>query len=216
MAKKSKARTGRFAGHVDTTLVGAVGHSAGGARRPGAVGRADRRVTTFVGLAGAAGRSARAKRAARSRAAIMAGTTDGIISPEPDHRGVREAPQAEAAASSWAAATTRSATCARSAPRRAGCSQVAELLHFPVSDDLRRLASRRLRAAVAPADARPGPRSARPTVAHLRHVFGFDRSTKGLRGLKAALPGRGRRSSRGAASRRPVRHPTGGSLRIPA
>ena len=26
-------------------------------------------------------------------------------------------------------------------------------------------------------------------VAHLRHVFGFDRSAKGLRGLKAAYPG---------------------------
>src|SRR4029077_20654345 len=52
MRERDSRRSSRFHRHVDTTMVGAVGHSAGGAAVE-AWAATDRRVTTFVGLAGA-------------------------------------------------------------------------------------------------------------------------------------------------------------------
>jgi hypothetical protein len=182
MTRKSAARPGRFAGHIDTTLVGAVGHSAGG----GAVqelAAADRRVTTFVGLAPAPGEG----KVPRQPGLFMAGTSDGIISKERITKEYEHLKAPKRLVLVGGGHHAFSDLCEVGA-EQGGLLQVAELLHFPVSDDLKRLATDGCEPpALPPTEAWPAIRQT--VVAHLRHVFGFDRSTKGLRGLKEAFPG---------------------------
>ena len=52
MQAQDASPSSSFHGHVDTRLVGALGHSAGGAAVE-ALAATDRQVTTFIGLAGA-------------------------------------------------------------------------------------------------------------------------------------------------------------------
>ena len=73
-------------------------------------------------------------------------------------------------------------------PDRAVCSPSPRLLHFPISDQLKALASDGcFPPALPPTEAWPAIRQA--VVAQLRHVFGFDTSTAGLDGLVEAFPG---------------------------
>ena len=182
MRTKDKARKGRFAGHVDTKLVGALGHSAGGAAVQ-EFAAADRRVTTFVGLAPGAGEG----KVPRQPGLFMAGTTDGIISPERITATYEKLKTPKRLVVVGGGHHAFSDLCQVGA-EKGGLLQVAELLHFPVSDDLRRLASDGCEPpSLPPTKAWPAIRQT--VVAHLRHVFRFDRSTKGLRGLKAAYPG---------------------------
>ena len=68
-----------------------------------------------------------------------------------------------------------------------GLLAVAEILHLPVPDQLKSLATDGCEPpSLPPTQAWPAIRQT--VVAHLRHVFGFDRSAKGLRGLVAAYP----------------------------
>lgn len=182
MSKRDRARSGRFAGHVDTSLVGAVGHSAGG----GAVqefAAADRRVTTFVGLAPAT----REGKRPRQPGLIMAGTTDGIISSERIIAAYDKLRSPKRLVVVNGGHHAFSDLC-EVGSARGGLLQVAEILRFPVSDDLKRLASDGCEPpSLPPTQAWPAIRQA--TVAQLRHVFGFDRSTKALKGLRTAFPG---------------------------
>lgn len=182
MTKQSKARSGRFSGHVATTLVGAVGHSAGGSAVQ-MLAAADRRVTTFVGLAGAA----REGKQPRQPGLIMAGTTDAII----DEARLTEAydklrrPKRLVVVNGGHHAF--SDLCEVGADQ-GGLLAVANLLKLPIPDQLKSLATDGCEPpSLAPTKSWPAIRQT--TVAHLRHVFGIDRSKKGLAGLKAAFPG---------------------------
>jgi dienelactone hydrolase len=182
MTKRDKAQSGRFSGHVDTSLVGAVGHSAGG----GAVqefAAADRRVTTFVGLAP----GTREGKQPRQPGLVMAGTTDGIISSQRIIAAYDKLKGPKRLVVVNGGHHAFSDLC-EVGSARGGLLQIAEILHFPVSDDLKRLASDGCEPpSLPPTQAWPAIRQA--TVAHLRHVFGFDRSAKALKGLKKAFPG---------------------------
>jgi dienelactone hydrolase len=191
MTKKDKARSGRFAGHVDTSLVGAVGHSAGG----GAVqelAAADRRVTTFVGLAPAT----REGKRPRQPGLVMAGTTDGVISSDRITAAYGKLKGPKRLVLVKGGHHAFSDLC-EVGDDRGGLLAVAEILHLPVPDQLRMLATDGCEPPSLP-PTRVWPAVRQATIAHLRHVFGFDRSTKGLRGLKAAFPGvvMGSRSAR--------------------
>jgi predicted dienelactone hydrolase len=182
MTKSAKARSGRFAGHIDTKLVGAVGHSAGG----GAIqefAAADRRVTTFVGLAP----GTREGKLPRQPGLIMAGSTDGII---PSDRIIAaydklRGPKRLVVVNGGHHAFS---DLCEVGSDQGGLLAVAEILHLPVPDQLKSLATDGCEApSLPPTQAWPAIRQT--VVAHLRHVFGFDRSAKGLRGLAAAYPG---------------------------
>ena len=166
----------------------------------------DRRVTTFVGMAGASagalgdGQPGRAARAADSRACSW---------PAPRTRSSsrhgwspRTTGCASRSGSSWsAAATTRSATCARSGGRRAACSPIAALLACPgVRRAWRPLATDGCNAAGAPADEGvagdpPGHRRAPAPRVRLRPLQGRPARPDG------GVPGRGVGEPRARASR---------------
>ena len=182
MTKSAQARSGRFAGHIDTQLVGAVGHSAGG----GAIqefAAADRRVTTFVGLAP----GTREGKLPRQPGLIMAGTTDGVI---PSDRIISaydklKGPKRLVVVNGGHHAF--SDLCEVGADK-GGLLAVADILHLPVPDQLKSLATDGCEPpSLPPTQAWPAIRQA--TVAHLRHAFGFDHSSRGLRGLVKAFPG---------------------------
>ncbi|GAA4710378.1 alpha/beta hydrolase family protein [Nocardioides conyzicola] len=182
MRAQDRVRKGRFAGHVDTLLVGAVGHSAGG----GAVqefAAADRRVTTFVGLAPAT----REGKQPRQPGLFMAGTSDGIISSDKIVAAYDNLRSPKRLVLVGGGHHAFSDLC-EVGSAEGGLLEVAEMLHVPVSDSLKQLATDGCEPpALPPTKAWPAIRQT--VVAQLRHVFGFDRSLKGLRGLKAAFPG---------------------------
>lgn len=183
MTKASARRHGRFAGRIDQTRVGALGHSAGG----GAVvelAAADRSVDTFVAMAGASTEGG----IPRVPGLVLAGDADGIVGP----------------------ARLKKAYAALRAPKRlvvlaraghhafsdlceigsgqGGLLEVADMFGFPVSEDMTRLASDGCNPpAIDPTTSWPAIRQA--TVAQLRHALGIDRSAKGLSGLRSAYRG---------------------------
>ena len=85
MKAKDGSPTSPFARHVDLGLIGAVGHSAGGAAVE-ALAATDRQVTTFVGLAGAtvgafgATKSGPDSMVPHQPGLLMSGTSDQVVS----------------------------------------------------------------------------------------------------------------------------------------
>lgn len=182
MTKKSQARSGRFAGHIDPTLVGAVGHSAGGSAVQ-TLAAADRRVTTFVGLAGAA----REGKLPRQPGLIMAGTTDAIIDEARLTTAYDQLRRPKRLVVVNGGHHAFSDLCEVGSDK-GGLLAIAEILQLPIPDQLKSLATDGCEPpSLPPTQAWPAIRQT--TVAHLRHVFGFDRSTKGLKGLPGAFPG---------------------------
>ena len=192
MKIKTKARASRFFGHVDTTRVGAVGHSAGGSAVE-AWAATDRRVTTFVGLAGAsAGALGQGKGGARTKlptqpGLLMAGSSDTVIPPArigAAYNALRHSKRLVVVGGGHHAFSDLCEVGAADG----GLLAVAELLHVSIPEKLVPLASDGCKPpALAPTKAWPAIRQT--TVAHLRTVFGFDRSKAALRGLKEAFPG---------------------------
>lgn len=182
MLDKSKARSGRFAGHVDRKLIGAVGHSAGGSAVQ-TLAAADRRVTTFVGLAGAA----REGKQPRQPGLIMAGTTDAIIDEARLSAAYDKLRKPKRFVVVNGGHHAFSDLCEVGADK-GGLLAVADLLQLPIPEQLKGLATDGCEPpSLAPTKSWPAIRQT--TIAYLRHEFGIDRSTKGLRGLKAAFPG---------------------------
>ncbi|MFC7494627.1 MULTISPECIES: alpha/beta hydrolase family protein [unclassified Nocardioides] len=185
--------SGRFSGHVDTERVGAVGHSAGGAAVE-ALAVVDRRVATFVAMAGATvGAFGEEKSGPRSRVPhrpglILAGTADGVAEVD----GLVAAYDAlrtpkRLVLLEGAGHHAFSDLCEVGA-ERGGLLAIADLLEFPVPERLQTLATDGCEPpALAPRKAWPAVRQA--TVAHLRQVLGLDRSRAGLSGLRDAFPG---------------------------
>ncbi|MBA2954289.1 hypothetical protein GON03_08145 [Nocardioides sp. MAH-18] len=182
MTKESASRRSRFHDHVDTTRVGALGHSAGGAAVV-ELAAVDRRVSTYIAMAGAS-----TDRLPRVPGLILAGNADGIVS----------------------LAKLKTAYAALHGPKRlvvlakaghhafsdlcevgagqGGLLEVADMLGFEVPAPLRGLATDGCEPpALSPTTSWPAVRQA--TVAQLRYVFGFDRTPAALSGLRAAFPG---------------------------
>jgi dienelactone hydrolase len=192
MKARAGSRGSRFHHRVDTDLVGAVGHSAGGAAVE-AWAATDRRVTTFVGMAGATvgafgeTEDGPGSTVPRQPGLLMAATSDGVVASDRMVAAYRELRRPKRLVLLGGGHHAFSDLCEVGASQ-GGLLAVAELLHVTVPPQLALLASDGCAPpALPPAEAWPAIRQA--TVAHLRHVFGFDRSEAGLTGLVTAFPG---------------------------
>lgn len=186
-------RSGRFSGHVDTELVGAVGHSAGGAAVE-ALAAADRRVTTFVGMAGATvgsfGQedSGPRSRVPRQPGLLLAGTADQIVELEGMEKAYDQLRKPKRLVLFKDAGHHAFSDLCEVGAAGGGLIAIADQLGIPVPEQFRVLATDGCESPdLPPTQAWPAVRQA--TIAHLRNAFGFDRSRAGLGGLKGAFPG---------------------------
>jgi predicted dienelactone hydrolase len=181
-----------FHGHVDTSLVGAVGHSSGGAAVE-ALAAADPHVTTFIGLAGATVGSSEATKhgpasvVPQQPGMLMVGTEDHAVG-ESDVVGAYKrlrAPKRLVLVQN--AGHLVFADVCEVGTQQGGLLAIANELHVSVPPSLLPLATDGCQPPDVP------PPTAWPLVwqavtAQLRHVFGFDRSAAGLTGLATAFP----------------------------
>ncbi len=192
MKDKAANRRSIFHRHVDLGRVGAVGHSAGGAAvEAWAVN--DTRVKTFVGMAGATvGAFGEAEHGPRSTVPkkpglLMAATSDGVVDSADMVSAYKALRKPKRLVLLGGGHHAFSDLC-EVGESEGGLLEVAALLGVTVPPQLALLASDGCEPpALPPTEAWPAVRQA--TVAHLRHVFRFDRSDKGLRGLVTAFPG---------------------------
>jgi len=182
-----------FRGHVDTSLVGAVGHSAGGAAVE-ALAATDPRVTTFIGLAGATvGSFGQTKRGPgsvvpRQPGMLMAGTNGHVVGLAGMIAAYGRMHRPKRLILVHGAGHLVFADLCEVGAGQGGLLAIAAALHVPVPASLYPLATDGCRPPdVSPPDAWPAIRQA--VTAQLRHVFGFDSSAAGLTGLQAAYPG---------------------------
>jgi predicted dienelactone hydrolase len=192
MAHQNRAPRSPFHGHIDTSLVGAVGHSAGGAAVE-ALAAADRHVTTFIGLAGATvGSFGQSKTGPGSvvpkqPGMLMSGTADtvvptnGIIAAY----GRMHAPKRLVLIKN--AGHLVFADLCEVGDAQGGLLSIANALKVPVPPQLVPLATDGCKAPDLPPP-QAWPAICQATTAQLRHVFGFDSSAAGLAGLKSAYP----------------------------
>lgn len=189
IGEKTHAKRGWLSRRVDMTHVGAVGHSAGG-RASEQLAVVDRRVDTFIGLAGASvgALDGTATSVPDKPGLLMAGTADGVVPLD----------------------KMESAYTAMNGPKRivlvgeaghlvfsdiceigeddGGILAIAAAVGITVPASLVRLATD---GCIPPALSPPlaWPAIDQVVIAQLRHVMGFDRSAKGLTGLTDAFPG---------------------------
>lgn len=193
LAKRNDPRRSWLHGRLDLRRIGAVGHSAGG-RAVENLAVVDRRVETFVGLAGAS-------------VGALDETAGGAGSAVPDKPGLLMAGTADAIV---ALDRMEQAYTALRAPKRlvllggaghlafsdlcevgasdGGLIALADLLGVPIPDALVPLATDGCIDPVLPAT-RAWPAIEHVVVAHLRTVFDIDRSEAALEGLVEAYPG---------------------------
>jgi predicted dienelactone hydrolase len=181
-----------FHGHVDPSLVGAVGHSAGGAAVE-TLAAADPRVTTFIGLAGASvgafgqTNSGPGSKAPTQPGMLMSGTADQVV---PDGSMITayarmNEPKRLVLLRNFGHLVF--ADVCEIGTSQGGLLSIARALKIPVPASLLPLASDGcFPPDTPPPDAWPAIRQA--VTAQLRHAFGFDSSTAGLSGLEQAFP----------------------------
>jgi predicted dienelactone hydrolase len=185
-------KSNALAGHVDTSLVAAVGHSSGGSAVE-ALAAADPHVTTFIGLAGATvGSFGQSKHGPagivpHQPGMLMVGTADHAV------------PEQGIVAAYGRLHTPKRLVLVRDAghlvfadicevgAQQGGLLAIANELHVTVPASLMPLATDGCQPPDVP------PPTAWPLVwqavtAQLRYVFGFDRSTAGLAHLGTAFP----------------------------
>ncbi len=192
MSHENTSASSPFHGHIDTTRVGAVGHSAGGAAVE-ALAASDPKVTTFIGLAGATvGTFGQTKHGAGAAVPhqpgmLMSGTADTVV------------PDAGMIAAYGHLNTPKRLILLKGAGHlvfadicevgqgQGGLLAIAQALKVPIPDSLKPLATDGCMAPdLPPPQGWPVIRQA--VTAQLRHVFGFDTSDAGLSGLAAAYP----------------------------
>ncbi|MCB0895762.1 MAG: dienelactone hydrolase family protein [Nocardioides sp.] len=188
MASKSRKK-GWLHGRVDMTHVGAVGHSAGG-RAVENLALVDKRVDTFIGMAGASvgALDQEAPDVPDKPGLLLAATDDGIV-------GLDKMQSAYDAMASpkrlvlvgGAGHLVFSDLCEIGAGD-GGLLAVAAAVGITVPPALVPLATDGcLPPALSPPDAWPAIDQV--VIAQLRHVLGYDRSAAGLTGLTDAFPG---------------------------
>ena len=178
--------------HVDMHLIGAVGHSAGGAAVE-ALAASDPQVTTFVGLAGATVGSFGQKRQGSGSVVphqpgmLMSGTSDHVVNDKSIIAAYGRLNRPKRLILLRGAGHLVFADLCEIGSSQGGLLSIAAVLHVPVPASLVPLASDGCNPPdLAPPLAWPVIRQA--VTAQLRHVFGFDPSTAGLAGLGAAFP----------------------------
>ena len=179
-------------GHVDLSLIGAVGHSAGGAAVE-ALAATDPQVTTFIGLAGATVGAFGATKGGpdsivpHQPGLLMSGTADHVVSDTSMIRAYGKLHSPKRLILVRGAGHLVFADLCEVGSSQGGLLSIAAVLHVPVPASLVPLASDGCHAPdLAPPLAWPLIRQA--VTAQLRHVFGFDASSAGLTGLSAAYP----------------------------
>jgi predicted dienelactone hydrolase len=193
MSHENAAAGNQFHGHVDTKKVGAVGHSAGGVAVE-ALAAADPKVATFIGLAGATvGLPGNATHGAESKVphqpgVLMSGTADTVVPTAGmiTAYGKMHAPKRLILVKG--AGHLVFADICEIGSGQGGLLAIATALKVPIPASLKPLAVD----GCNPPDLPPTqgwPVTRQATIAQLRHVFGFDASDAGLRGLTAAYPG---------------------------
>ena len=192
LMKANDSAASAFSHHVDLRLIGAVGHSAGGAAVE-ALAATDPQVTTFVGLAGAtvgafgATKSGPGSKVPHQPGLLMSGTSDHVVSDTSmiSAYGRLHAPKRLILVRG--AGHLVFADLCEVGSSQGGLLSIAAVLHVPVPASLVPLASDGCSAPdLAPPLAWPLIRQA--VTAQLRHAFGFDSSQAGLSGLAAAYP----------------------------
>jgi predicted dienelactone hydrolase len=192
MGTQDHATASPFHGHIDTTKVGAVGHSAGGAAVEG-LAATDPKVATFIGLAGATvGALGPAKPGSGTAlphqpGLLMSGTSDQVVKTTSiiSAYGYLHSPKRLILVRG--AGHLVFADVCEVGSGQGGLLAIAAALKVPVPDSLKPLATDGCTAPdLSPPTAWPVIRQA--VTAQFRHVFGFDDSTKGLAGLASAYP----------------------------
>ncbi len=181
-----------FFHHVDTTLVGAVGHSAGGSAVE-ALAAVDPQVRTFVGLAGATvGSFGQTSSGAGSivphqPGLLMVGTNDHVVNPRSIAAAYGRMRRPKRLILLRGAGHLVFADLCEVGTGQGGLLAIAAALHVPIPASLVPLATDGCKAPdVSPPTEWPVIRQA--VTAQLRHAFGFDRTTAGLSGIEAAFP----------------------------
>jgi predicted dienelactone hydrolase len=192
MKAKDGSAASPFAHHVDLGLIGAVGHSAGGAAVE-ALAATDPQVTTFVGLAGAtvgafgATKSGPDSMVPHQPGLLMSGTADHVISDTSMISAYGRLHSPKRLILVRGAGHLVFADLCEVGSSQGGLLSIAAVLHVPVPASLVPLASDGCSAPdLSPPLAWPMIRQV--VTAQLRHAFGFDTSNAGLTGLAAAYP----------------------------
>jgi predicted dienelactone hydrolase len=192
MKAQNASPSSTFYRHLDTRLIGAVGHSAGGAAVE-ALAATDPQVTSFIGLAGATvGSIGQAKTGVGSvvpkqPGMLMSGTSDHVVSDTSIIAAYGQLRSPKRLILLRGAGHLVFADLCEVGSSEGGLLSIAAVLHVPVPASLVPLASDGCSAPdLAPPLGWPVIRQA--VTAELRHTFGFDASTAGLRGLGAAYP----------------------------
>jgi predicted dienelactone hydrolase len=192
MAHENASTTSPFHGHVDTSRIGAVGHSAGGAAVE-ALAATDSKVATFIGLAGATvGTFGQSKHGAGSiipkqPGLLMSGTADTVVPTTGMIAAYGHLHAPKRLILVRGAGHLVFADLCEVGAGQGGLLAIANALKVPIPASLKPLATDGCSAPdLPPPDAWPMIRQA--VTAQLRHVFGFDHSDAGLSGLAAAYP----------------------------
>ncbi len=192
MGKENATPSSALHGHVDTSLVGAVGHSAGGAAVE-ALAAVDPRVTTFVGMAGATvgsfGQKASGPGAIvpHQPGLLMAGTADQVVNPRSMVAAYGKMRSPKRLILLRGAGHLVFAEVCEVGAGQGGLLAIAAALHVPVPASLMPLATDGCKAPDVPPPTE-WPVIWQAVTAQFRHAFGFDRSTAGLSGIAAAFP----------------------------
>ena len=192
MGAQDASASSPFHGHVDTGLVGAVGHSAGGAAVE-ALAATDPRVTTFIGLAGATvGSFGQTRRGPGSvvphqPGMLMSGTSDHVVSDVGMIAAYGRMHSPKRLVLLRGAGHLVFADVCEVGSSHGGLLFIAAVLHVPIPASLVPLASDGCRPPDLPPP-RGWPVIRQAVTAQLRYAFGFDAFTAGLAGLGAAYP----------------------------
>jgi predicted dienelactone hydrolase len=192
MKAQNASASSAFYHHVDTSLVGAVGHSAGGVAVE-ELAATDPRVTSFIGLAGASvGSFGQTKRGPGSvvphqPGMLMSGTSDHVVSTASIVAAYGQMHGPKRLILLNGAGHLVFADLCEVGSSQGGLLSIAAVLHVPIPASLVPLASD----GCSPPDLAPPLAwpAIRQVTAQLRHTFGFDATTAGLTGLTSAYPG---------------------------
>ena len=174
-------------------MIGAVGHSLGGAVSEG-LAAADPRVTTFIGLAGATvgsfgqASSGPASQVPDKPGMLMVGTADQVVSPGGIARAFTSLKAPKRLITLHDFGHLAFADICEIDAGHGGLLAIAAQVHIAVPASLKKLASDGCSAPDAPVTG-GWPVIRQAVTAQLRHVFGFDPSLDGLSGLRSAFPG---------------------------
>ena len=178
--------------HVDLSLIGAVGHSAGGAAVE-ALAATDSKVKTFVGMAGAtagafgATKSGPGSVVPHQPGLLMSGTADNVVSDTSMISAFGRMHDLKRLILLRGAGHLVFADLCEVGSSQGGLLSIAAVLHVPVPATLVPLASD----GCSPPDLPPPlawPVIRQAVIAQLRYAFGFDSSAAGLTDLASAYP----------------------------